>query len=779
MNRKKIFALAASVAIILLMTTSALSLVHSPQGMPKVDELFFKAYPGATADTVVEEFLTGVTEIIGGPARRDLYDSVVDAGHTISTMDPMAEFGALAINCREFKVTSLESNFPLNDASFRVALSYIYGMDEKQEDIFNYIQAPWLFALGNPIPPAQEPWYDESIVMPDTDWDVAWDILQADGYEVVGGHLSKGGVALRDLEVLYTAGSLYAEQGPVNGFATNFNEFITYIGATAPTMTITPVEFTTWVMELLTYRDYDFVSFGFTNLGVYADWISPWIHRRGLVDWGWNVAGIEDDEFDTWADIIITSLDVDEVVQAYSDITAKFIYELMPWFPIDAGLDFCTTWSSEERGTLTNIISMPNYGPRQDWTWRGMHWMGEEYGGSVMVAIGDEPHTMNPFTEDTLYGWRLIGRAVDSLIEREPVGLNLRPSVACDWFVDVWTSIPELGITEGSTATFWLRQDVTWQDGVPLTAYDCVNNMRLLREHEPGRYATVWENLVYEEADGPYKFNVYFATTNLATVDDVSGTALLAPKHIMDLVDEQVELGTLLLWEDWDPAFNSYADLTGELPPEEYPFMTQHVGTGAYVFDYYDRSLATGRVVKYEDYWAKAGTLGAVVGEWRVDPDTAYPYKVLVHNYQAKSVTETSSEVVSVTVDVNVYEDGVLAHEETGITLDPYEALYLGPYTTGALAGGAHTITVEIYEDGTLVHTYEHKMVATIREDINTYTGTVLDFRCNILDITRAAAAFGSYPGHLRWDPPADINDSYRVDILDVAGIARNFGWVA
>ncbi|MCW3986840.1 MAG: ABC transporter substrate-binding protein, partial [Candidatus Bathyarchaeota archaeon] len=763
MSTKKIFALVATVAMILLMASSALSslAVSSPQGVPKIDEILFKTYPGATVDVVVEEFLTGVTEFIRGPGRKDLYDSVIDAGHEVSTMDPMAEFGAMMINCREFKLTSLESNFPLNDASFRMSLSYIYGMDEKQEDIYSYVQAPWTFALGNPIPPAQEPWYDASMVMPDTDWDIAWSILQADGYEVVDNHLSKGGVALRDLEVMYTAGSLFAEQGPINGFATNFNEFITWIGATAPTMTIIPVEFMTWVTELLSYRDFDMISFGFTNLGVYADWISPWIHRRGLEDWGWNSAGIEDDDFDVWADIIITSLDVDEVVEAYSSITFKFLYELMPWFPVNCGLEFCTTWSSTEK-TLTNIISMPNYGPVQGWTISGMHWMGEEYGGTVKMAIGDEPHTMNPWTEDTLYGWDIMGNGIDGLITREPIGLTLIPTTACAWEVNIWTSIPELGITEGATATFWLRQDVTWQDGMPVTAYDCVNNMRLMRKYTPGRYSTVWQSLVYEEADGPYKFNVYFYSTGLAQATDVAGTALLAPKHIMDLVEQQVEDGTLLLWEDWDPCFNSYKDLTGEDPPAEYPFMTQLIGSGPYVFDYYDRSLATGRNVKYEDYYVSAGALGAVIGEWRVDPDTTYPYEVLVQNWMAKSVTETSSEVVSVTVDVKVYEDNVLAHEET-ITLNPYEFMHLGPYTTGALAVGEHTVKVEIYEEGTLCHTYIHTLVATIREDVNTYTGEKLDFTIDIRDIARTAKAFGSSAlastmvpptaAGLRWDP--------------------------
>jgi len=41
-----------------------------------------------------------------------------------------------------------------------------------------------------------------------------------------------------------------------------------------------------------------------------------------------------------------------------------------------------------------------------------------------------------------------------------------------------------------------------------------------------------------------------------------------------------------------------------------------------------------------------------------------------------------------------------------------------------------------------------------------------------------AAAAFGSYPGHERWNTVADLNGDYNIDILDVASIAKLFGWI-
>ena len=74
-------------------------------------------------------------------------------------------------------------------------------------------------------------------------------------------------------------------------------------------------------------------------------------------------------------------------------------------------------------------------------------------------------------------------------------------------------------------------------------------------------------------------------------------------------------------------------------------------------------------------------------------------------------------------------------------------------------------------------HTYTHTYVATIREDVSTYCGYLINCTVDMRDIGRAARAFGSSPGHLRWEPPADINDDYVVDMRDIGGIARRFGW--
>lgn len=55
-------------------------------------------------------------------------------------------------------------------------------------------------------------------------------------------------------------------------------------------------------------------------------------------------------------------------------------------------------------------------------------------------------------------------------------------------------------------------------------------------------------------------------------------------------------------------------------------------------------------------------------------------------------------------------------------------------------------------------------------------TDITQDCKVNILDIARAARAFGSDPQNPRWDADCDIKADYRINILDIVAIALDFG---
>jgi hypothetical protein len=789
MDRKKAIFAAISIALVLLMTSAVLSTAVHHSGLPKVDDIYYKAYPGALPETIVNEFVGGTTDWIGGPSKSALHQQVLDAGHIVSEMDPMAEFTFFPINCRDYKETSGDPNAPLNDSDFRVALTNVYGVNDKQNDIFGYYGVGWQYAIWNPVPDAQLPWYNSTIRMPNTDFEEAYNILYAAGYRNDTDWLTLNGQDVRPggtIDCLYSTGATFYPDGPMGGMVDAWNAFLVYLGVDGPQMTITATDFMTLVYELMIYHDYDIIGIGLTNMGRYVDWIFDLTHSSNDVTFGWNFAGIHDSEFDTWGEIILTSLDVDEIIEAASDWQEKFVYDLMPWVPVRAGLEFCTT-ANDTRGRLRNVISMDNYGPSNDYSWMCLHWEdgvgGKTWpGGSYIRALGDEPSTMNPYNEDTLYGWQLLDRAIVGLLGVNPVTLKDMPWIATNWTVDHWTSIPELGIVDGSTATFFVRQDVKWQDWRPgddgVDAYDCVANMRAMRVYEPGRYSGTWEHLVYEEADGPYKFNVYFDSTSLYHAGNVAGTALLVPEHVIEKIEEAVDDGDLDTFFDWNPSYNNYADLMDRPPPTAYPSMKQIVGCGPFVFDYYDPPNADGHVTKYGDHFITAPIIGSVQGEWRVEPGENYTYKPLLQNLGAKTDT-AEGECTNMTVNVEIYEGVVLKDTVNGVNLGPWEWTYLGQYETGAATIGYHTITVMVYdaEDDSLIHTYIHAYVGTIREDVNTYTGELLDFTVDMRDVGRAARSFGSYPAHLRWDPPCDVDENFEVDMRDIGRIARKFGW--
>jgi hypothetical protein len=52
------------------------------------------------------------------------------------------------------------------------------------------------------------------------------------------------------------------------------------------------------------------------------------------------------------------------------------------------------------------------------------------------------------------------------------------------------------------------------------------------------------------------------------------------------------------------------------------------------------------------------------------------------------------------------------------------------------------------------------------------------DGKVDIIDVSVVAAAFGSYPGHERWNPEADLDLNGKVDIRDIALVSQNFGKV-
>jgi hypothetical protein len=63
-----------------------------------------------------------------------------------------------------------------------------------------------------------------------------------------------------------------------------------------------------------------------------------------------------------------------------------------------------------------------------------------------------------------------------------------------------------------------------------------------------------------------------------------------------------------------------------------------------------------------------------------------------------------------------------------------------------------------------------HRMTPDLTGDVN------CDGKVDIKDLVRVINAFGSYPGHPKWDSQADLNEDRKVDIKDLVIVNQNFG---
>jgi ABC-type transport system substrate-binding protein len=126
----------------------------------------------------------------------------------------------------------------------------------------------------------------------------------------------------------------------------------------------------------------------------------------------------------------------------------------------------------------------------------------------------------------------------------------------------------------------------------------------------------------------------------------------------------------------------------------------------------------------------------------------------------------------------------------------PHEQSYIGGFKAGLhfmkLSGHMLEPEPDTWRLRCILVNYTFPFWVTIKEDI---CGSTLyddlgypdypykpqlqspDIKINIFDVAKAASAFGSYPGHPRWNPICDIDGDYMIDIVDIANIAAKFGW--
>lgn len=115
--------------------------------------------------------------------------------------------------------------------------------------------------------------------------------------------------------------------------------------------------------------------------------------------------------------------------------------DVMPGFPIT------------QQTRLAEVTKLPGYAPG-DW---------------LVQATATPPPRMTPLLDTDLFASRLQDQIFDALAVRDPETLNFIPAASRGWEQSA----------DGNTVTFFMRTDVVFSDGVPMTADDVVYTFAL------------------------------------------------------------------------------------------------------------------------------------------------------------------------------------------------------------------------------------------------------------------------------------------------------------
>jgi len=304
-----------------------------------------------------------------------------------------------------------------------------------------------------------------------------------------------------------------------------------------------------------------------------------------------NAVGIDDPAIDALCETVKYSLYTNEIEAAAKTIQDR-LYDTSYDYALAYMVLYSRSYFNGFRPNLDGIVKSPGYGSDNMWTWLNIHWetapRTEDVDGdgdqeTVLVYVnGDEPDSFNYNFATTVYEWNILGQTIDGLTAVNPYNHADIPWIATDWTIDE--------TPEGMDIYFTIRNDVQWQDGTPLTAYDIEWCLEFLRDRQVPRYYTAWQYLIDVEVFNAVQFAVRLSVAGLSLFYDISGVGALLAPQIWDR--PWADNGAVL---DWIPTV-PYEVAPGYAPGPN-PTPTCVMGTGPFVFRFYDTTNL------YDDMW--------------------------------------------------------------------------------------------------------------------------------------------------------------------------------
>jgi len=322
-------------------------------------------------------------------------------------------------------------------------------------------------------------------------------------------------------------------------------------------------DFNEYVSRLDHHDDYDMVFYAVNFYSNDVDWLAyEYWSEYADVEYQ-NPTNFRNATYDSWRDQLLYGTTYEDVYDAASEMQ-KILHYNVPRLVVYENMYMQAYRNDVFTGHVEDLgkyISGP-------WTMRKIHKLDGTHGGSVPIAISQEPDTFNIYTTNSAYSLAILDNLWPSLYKYGP-DLNPWPDLTESMLTE--THSDNTAVPDGHTRfTIDIIQNATWSDGEPVTAEDVAFSMT---------YA--FESAIYGNpagADVGDLFAAYSTTTYRVIIEFATETYwhfsnfaydYIIPEHIFN---DDTGIG-YEGWETWNPVFD---------PTEP------HVTCGPFIFTDYD-----------------------------------------------------------------------------------------------------------------------------------------------------------------------------------------------
>lgn len=159
-------------------------------------------------------------------------------------------------------------------------------------------------------------------------------------------------------------------------------------------------------------------------------------------------------------------------------------------------------------------------------------------GGALNLKMGAEPPTLHPIMSQDLYSDNVKAYVLDTLLVRDLNSFEWRSRIANKWEIS----------KDKKVFTFYLRKDVFFHDGKPLTAEDVKFSFDAIFEpkYKAAHLRPYFEGIEKVEIVDPYTIKAHAKDTYFMNFN-VIATMYIMPKHIYSDVDKSSKMNRELI----------------------------------------------------------------------------------------------------------------------------------------------------------------------------------------------------------------------------------------